>query len=220
MAKYKLNSDDSILNQGQVRALHKNKSLPKVWTQETCDLLGITPITETPKPQPSSDVVVVIPDGTKLDSLGNTVLNYVEKPMFLTDEEGTQAEKEAAYLADKANKVKKVKRKDINKTRNDAYEKLTVPIDKDAITHNIEAHAKGRSEINGAITGILIDVLIEVLGQPLIDALSDPTKLTQWTTAEDADIEFNRAEIIQIGQAVKQAYADTHASARTEKKKL
>ena len=109
MAKYKLNSDGSILTQGQVRALNKHISLPKVWTQDTCDALGITPITETPKPQPSSDVVTVVIDGTTTDANGNTIYNYVERPMFQTDENGTQAEKETAYRAEQLAKALETK---------------------------------------------------------------------------------------------------------------
>ena len=103
--KFLNNSDSQILTMGQVRKLHSNKSLPKVWTQDTYTLLDITPITETPKPQPSSDVTTMVVQGTTTDAQGNTILNYVEVPMFTTDGDGTQAEKEAAYRAEQLSKA-------------------------------------------------------------------------------------------------------------------
>jgi len=107
--KFLTNDTQEILTQGQVRKRFSNVSIPKVFTQDTYDALNITPILETPKPTPSSDAKVVVQNGTTVDAQGNTVFNWVEQDMFTTDENGTKAEKEAAYRAEQLAKAKESK---------------------------------------------------------------------------------------------------------------
>jgi hypothetical protein len=66
--------------------------------------MGWTPVLAAPKPAPSSDVKTVRKTAPVQDALGNWVEGYTEFDMFSTDEDGTKAEKEEAYLAEKAEK--------------------------------------------------------------------------------------------------------------------
>lgn len=118
--KYLNQSDGAELTQGQVRQLHKNKSLPRVFTQDVCDLLGITPVLETPKPQPSTRLKSVVRNGTTIDGLGNTIQAWTEVDAFQDDENGTKAENEAAHLASELQKLKDQKCSEVDtKTKED-----------------------------------------------------------------------------------------------------
>jgi hypothetical protein len=105
MSEYRYRSTGEVKSQGQIRSDHPNTSLPKVWTEATCDGLGIDPILASPQPTPSGDYRVAVRDGVEQDASGNWVYAWAEQDMFsdYTDEEGvttTKAEHEAAYQAD------------------------------------------------------------------------------------------------------------------------
>ena len=94
MSEYRIRSTGEVKTQGQIRSDHPNTSLPKVWTEATCDSLGIDPVLESPKPAPSADYKVVVRDGVEQDANGNWVYAWTEQDMFteyteeVTDEEG------------------------------------------------------------------------------------------------------------------------------------
>ena len=123
--EYLNQADGQILNQGQVRKLHPNKSLPRTWDASVCELLGITPILPTPNYQASSRVKTVVRDGVTTDANGNTVMAWTEIDKFedTTDEEGvvtTKAEHEATYLAKLLQDAKDAKIKAIDAATMDA----------------------------------------------------------------------------------------------------
>ena len=108
--------------QGEIRASFPNTSLPKVWSVELCNRLGITPIMATPKPETAWNEVAVL-DGWEIDSKGNTVQKWLVKPMFTeyTTEEGavvTVAEQEAELqvklMQDKAKSAEQAVQTHIN----------------------------------------------------------------------------------------------------------
>ena len=94
MSEYRYRSTGEVKTQGQIRSDHPNTSLPKVWTEATCDGLGIDPVLEAPKPEPSGDYKVVVRDGVEQDANSNWVYAWTERDMFteyeeeVTDEEG------------------------------------------------------------------------------------------------------------------------------------
>ena len=47
---YRVRSTGEVLSQGQVRSLHPNTSLPKTWTPELLEELGLDAVFETPAP--------------------------------------------------------------------------------------------------------------------------------------------------------------------------
>ena len=63
MSEYRIRSTGEVKTQGQIRSDHPNTSLPKVWTEATCDSLGIDPVLPSPQPTPSADYKVVVRDG-------------------------------------------------------------------------------------------------------------------------------------------------------------
>jgi hypothetical protein len=101
--EYRIQSTGEVKNQGEVRRMHSNTSLPRVWDADTCEFLGIDPVLAAPKPEPSAAYKQVGRNGAVQDANGNWVEAYIEIDMFAdTTEDGvttTKAEHEAAYQA-------------------------------------------------------------------------------------------------------------------------
>jgi len=95
-------SDGSLKSQGEIRALNKNVSIPKVWTADVCASLNIDPVLEAPKPEASGAYKQVVRNGAVQDG-DNWVQAWVEQDMFAdTTVDGvttTKAEHETAYQA-------------------------------------------------------------------------------------------------------------------------
>ena len=108
MSEYRIRSTGEVKTQGQIRSDHPNTSLPKVWTEATCDGLGIDPVLASPQPAPSGDYKVVVRDGVEQDANSNWVYAWTEQDMFTeyTDDEGNtvtvQAQKDAYDAANTA----------------------------------------------------------------------------------------------------------------------
>jgi hypothetical protein len=101
--EYRIQATGEVKTQGEVRRMHSNTSLPKVWDEDTCEFLGIDPVLAAPKPEPSAAYKQVGRNGAVQDANGNWVEAYIETDMFAdTTEDGvttTKAEHEAAYQA-------------------------------------------------------------------------------------------------------------------------
>lgn len=101
--EFRVRSSGEVKNQGEIRKLNPNVSLPKVWNSNVYDTLGIDPVFPTPKPDTTGDYKVVVRDGVEQDANNNWVQKWVERDMFSdTEEDGvttTKAEHEAAYQA-------------------------------------------------------------------------------------------------------------------------
>ena len=100
--EYRIKSTGEVKNQGEVRKMHTNTSLPRVWDADTCEFLGIDPVLAAPKPDASAAYKQVGRNGAVQDDNDNWVEAYAETDMFAdtTDEEGvttTKAEHEVAY---------------------------------------------------------------------------------------------------------------------------
>ena len=153
--KYLNQSDNTELTQGQVRQLHPNMSLPRVFNDSVCEALGITPILETPKPTPSSLTKTVVRNGTTIDALGNTVQAWQEVDMFSdTTVDGvttTKAEHEAVYLE----KLKEDKRAEMKRAR-DAEITATTSVTVPSGTYEIDCNQEARSNIHQSIDKGLI----------------------------------------------------------------
>ena len=106
MSEYRNRSTGEVNTQGAIRKLHPNTSLPRVWTADICEFLGIDPVLEAPAPEASGEYKAVNRNGVTQDANGNWVQAYVERDMFAdyVDEEGatvTKASQEEAYTARK-----------------------------------------------------------------------------------------------------------------------
>ena len=108
MTQYRIRSTGEVKNQGEVRKMHLNVSLPRIWGENVCESLGIDPVLASPKPNPSGDYKVVVRNGVEQDANGNWVWAWTENDMFqeYTDDEGTvvtvQAQIDAKVAADNA----------------------------------------------------------------------------------------------------------------------
>ena len=104
MSEYRIRSTGEVKTQGQIRSMHPNVSLPKVWNANVNEALGIDPVIASPKPDPSGDYKVVVRNGVEQDANGNWVHAWTENDMFqeYTDEDGVThsvADQQAAYDA-------------------------------------------------------------------------------------------------------------------------
>lgn len=102
MSEYRVRATGEVKSQGQVRLDNKNMSLPRVWTANVCDALGVDPVLEAPAPKPSAAYKSVVRNGAVQDSNGNWVQAWVERDMFTeyTDDNGdvqTVAAQKTAY---------------------------------------------------------------------------------------------------------------------------
>ena len=106
MSEYRNRTTGAVNTQGEIRRSMPNTSLPRVWTADICEFLGIDPVLAAPAPAPSGEYKVVSRNGVVQDANGNWVEAYVERDMFsdYVDEEGvtvTKTEQEQAYTARK-----------------------------------------------------------------------------------------------------------------------
>jgi hypothetical protein len=106
MSEYRNRTTGAVNTQGEIRRSMPNTSLPRVWTADICDSLGIDPVLAAPAPAASGEYKVVSRNGVTQDANGNWVEAYVERDMFAdyVDEEGvtvTKASQEEAYTANK-----------------------------------------------------------------------------------------------------------------------
>ena len=101
--EYRIQSTGELKTQGEVRRMHSNTSLPKVWDANVCESLGIDPVLAAPKPD-TTGYTQAVRDGTTQDANGNWVQAWSVVDMFTdyTDDEGvthTKAEQESEYQA-------------------------------------------------------------------------------------------------------------------------
>lgn len=104
MSEYRIRSTGEVKTQGQIRSMHPNVSLPKMWNANVNETLGIDPVLASPKPDPSGDYKTVVRNGVEQDANGNWVWAWTENDMFqeYTDDEGVThsvADQQAAYDA-------------------------------------------------------------------------------------------------------------------------
>ncbi len=105
MSEYRVRSSGDIKSQGEIRKLHSNTSIPKIWDSNVCDSLEIDPVLVTPKPESTGALKHQARNGVEQDANGNWVEAWTEKDMFseYTDGEGvthSKAEQESAYQTD------------------------------------------------------------------------------------------------------------------------
>ena len=110
MSEYRIRSTGEVKTQGQIRSMHPNVSLPKVWNANVNETLGIDPVLASPKPDPSGDYKVVVRNGAEQDANGNWVHAWTENDMFqeYTDDEGVThsvADQQAEYDASESAKL-------------------------------------------------------------------------------------------------------------------
>ena len=100
--EFRIQATGELKTQGEVRRMHSNTSLPKVWDSATCEALGINPVLAAPKPEVTG-YTQANRNGAVQDSLGNWVEAWVVVDAFSdTTEDGvstTKAEHETAHQA-------------------------------------------------------------------------------------------------------------------------
>tara|TARA_R100001509_G_scaffold143485_1_gene99264 strand:+ start:163 stop:654 length:492 start_codon:yes stop_codon:yes gene_type:complete len=99
MTEYRLKSDGSVKTKSEVIALFPNTSIPKVWTDQVCEDLGIDVVFETPQPTSSEAYKHYVRNGVEQNSKNQWVQAWVEQDMFADTEDKTKAEQETEYQA-------------------------------------------------------------------------------------------------------------------------
>ena len=101
--EYRIQSTGEVKTQGEVRRMHSNTSLPRVWDANVCSALGIDPVLAAPKPEVTG-YTQAVRNGATQDANGNWVQAWSVVDMFADTTEDdvttTKAEHEAAYQAD------------------------------------------------------------------------------------------------------------------------
>lgn len=102
MSEYRIRESGEIKSQGEIRAMHRNTSFPKVWRENVHEAIGIDPVLITPKPESTGAFKHYIRNGVEQDANGNWVQAWVERNMFskYTDDDDvvhTKAAQETAY---------------------------------------------------------------------------------------------------------------------------
>jgi|TARA_R110001583_G_scaffold86106_4_gene225296 hypothetical protein len=104
MTDYRIRESGELKSQGEIRAMHKNTSFPKVWGENVHEAIGIDPVLLTPKPESAEAYKHYTRNGAEQDANGNWVQAWTEGNMFSkrTDADGvvhTKAQQETAYQA-------------------------------------------------------------------------------------------------------------------------
>tara|TARA_R110001606_G_scaffold348526_2_gene498069 strand:- start:326 stop:823 length:498 start_codon:yes stop_codon:yes gene_type:complete len=104
MSNYRVRSTGEVKSQGQIRKDNPNVSLPRVWNDNVNEALGIDPVLESPKPEPSGDYKSVVRNGVEQDAKNNWVYAWKEQEMFTEykdsdDKTVTVADQKTAYDA-------------------------------------------------------------------------------------------------------------------------
>ena len=102
MAEYRVRATGEVKSKDQILLDNKNMSLPKVWTANVCDALGVDPVLASQTPAPSGNYKTVVRNGVVQNADGNWIEAWVEREMFTeyTDENGdvqTVAAQKTAY---------------------------------------------------------------------------------------------------------------------------
>lgn len=98
MAEYRNRTTGEVKSQGEIRRDNPNMSIPRVWNDGVCDALNVDPVLPGSRPTPGQ-YQTVRRDGVEQDDAGNWVEKWIAADMFADDDDGTKAEKEAAYQA-------------------------------------------------------------------------------------------------------------------------
>ena len=102
MSNYRVRETGGVHTQGEIRRMNPNVSLPRVWTQATCDGLGVDPVLEGERPEAGEYEVVVKDAVTQVN--GSWTQAYKTAPMFTATEDATVDEQIAEYEANKLQK--------------------------------------------------------------------------------------------------------------------
>jgi len=97
---YRIRSSGDIKSQGEIRKMHPNTSLPRVWDESICEALGIDVIFEGPQATGGDQYQYSQSAGIE-EINGKWYTKYVLGPIFTDNDEATAAQQEAAYKAQK-----------------------------------------------------------------------------------------------------------------------
>ena len=96
MSLYRDRTTGDLKDMAQLKNENRNVSLPKVWNENVYDTLNVDPVLAGTTPS-VTDMQMYQLTGAVQNSNGDWVETYAVVDRFSDDEDGTKAEKEAAY---------------------------------------------------------------------------------------------------------------------------
>ena len=96
MSEYRNRTTGEVKSQREWKLYHKNVSLPQVWNDDVLEALELDPVFAGERPTVTG-YQIVVRNGVVQNESGDWVENWVAQDMFSDGEDGTKAEKEAAY---------------------------------------------------------------------------------------------------------------------------
>jgi hypothetical protein len=202
--EYRIQSTGEVKTQGEVRRMHSNTSLPKVWDANVCTALGIDPVLAAPKPD-TTGYTQAVRNGATQDANGNWVQAWSVVDMFAdTTEDGvttTKAEHEAAYQADLDAKAKEAAIAEINAT----FEEEIAAVKEGYLEDEIKswpqqvAEAEAYQADNTAVTPLL-DAMVATKGGTKDElVLRIATNATQYAQVFGAALGKKQKAIADLG---------------------
>jgi hypothetical protein len=203
--EYRIQSTGEVKTQGEVRRMHSNTSLPKVWDAGVCTALGIDPVLAAPKPE-TTGYTQAVRNGATQDANGNWVYSWSVVDMFqdYTDDEGvthTKAGQEAAYQADLDAKAREAAIAEINAT----FEKEIAAVKEGYLEDEIKswpqqvAEAQAYQADNTAVTPLL-DAMVATKGGTKDElVLRIATNATQYAQVFGAALGKKQKAIADLG---------------------
>lgn len=79
MSEYRIRSTGEVKSQGQIRKMHPNVSMPKIWNEDIHEQLGIDSVLSAPRPKPSGAYKAVTRNGVEQNAEGNWVQAWIEQ---------------------------------------------------------------------------------------------------------------------------------------------
>jgi hypothetical protein len=203
--EYRIQSTGEVKTQGEVRRMHSNTSLPRVWDANVCSALGIDPVLEAPKPEVTG-YTHAVRNGVTQDANGNWVQAWSVVDMFqdYTDDKGvthTKADQEAAYQADLDAKARESAIAEINATFEEEIAAIKTGYVEDEIKSWPQqiAEAEAYQADNTAVTPLL-DAMIAATGGTKDElVLRITTNAAQYATVFGAALGKKQKAIADLG---------------------
>lgn len=93
MNEYRIRATGKVKTQGEIRRMHPHTSFPRVWLKETLEFIGVDPVIPADKPEPSTNLKIVVRNGIEQNLSGEWQYAWVEEDKFSSPED------EQEYLA-------------------------------------------------------------------------------------------------------------------------
>ena len=203
--EYRIQSTGELKSQGELRRMHSNTSLPKVWDANVCTALGIDPVLAAPKPD-TTGYTQAVRNGATQAANGNWVYSWQIVDMFTdyTDDEGvthTKAEQEAAYQDDLDAKARESAIAEINASFEEEIAMIKTGYVEDEIKSWPQQIAEAQAyQADSTAATPMLDEMVKATGATKADlATRITTNAAQYATVFGAALGKKQKAIADLG---------------------